>query len=309
MQTDHRPDWAFRIALTLGVMLGIGWGFLLGVTVVRINLLFLLVGMILVGLPVIFLGNAIVSAAFQRMVPRWNKFVRLLVVIWLVGASVPLGLAWGMWEWQVYPLELVDRTGVVICYADLGAALVGLIGGTWTGWAQPVVRRWNALLQFIASIPRRILDLIARFFEAIGHGFVWVPLQVWNLIKRFFAAIGHAILWLPAQFLHLLTGTYESGRDQWTRWRTPTTAPSRTPRPRAAPKTRRSQERKRPKRRAAEEEVLRVLDVVDDRCPYCLDVIKKNDPRGVTVCEVCGTPHHADCWAITGKCQVPHLNT
>ena len=54
---------------------------------------------------------------------------------------------------------------------------------------------------------------------------------------------------------------------------------------------------------------LRVIAKAEDRCPYCLDVIEKNDPRGVVVCEICGTPHHADCWEAGGKCQVPHLIT
>ena len=49
--------------------------------------------------------------------------------------------------------------------------------------------------------------------------------------------------------------------------------------------------------------------VEDHRCPYCLDAVTHNDPRGVKECEVCHTLHHADCWAITGVCQVPHLNT
>jgi hypothetical protein len=49
--------------------------------------------------------------------------------------------------------------------------------------------------------------------------------------------------------------------------------------------------------------------VEDHRCPYCLDPVVRNDPRGVKECEVCHTLHHADCWAITGVCQVPHLNT
>jgi hypothetical protein len=47
----------------------------------------------------------------------------------------------------------------------------------------------------------------------------------------------------------------------------------------------------------------------EHRCPYCLDVVKRNDPRGVKECEVCHSLHHADCWNITGMCQVPHLNT
>ena len=49
--------------------------------------------------------------------------------------------------------------------------------------------------------------------------------------------------------------------------------------------------------------------VEEHRCPYCLDPVTHNDPRGVKECEVCNTLHHADCWAITGVCQVPHLNT
>lgn len=47
----------------------------------------------------------------------------------------------------------------------------------------------------------------------------------------------------------------------------------------------------------------------EHRCPFCLDEVKRNDPRGVKKCEVCNALHHADCWAITGMCQVPHLNS
>jgi ribosomal protein L37AE/L43A len=48
--------------------------------------------------------------------------------------------------------------------------------------------------------------------------------------------------------------------------------------------------------------------VEEHRCPYCLQPVKRNDPRGVVECDVCHTLHHADCWAITGTCQVPHYN-
>lgn len=52
------------------------------------------------------------------------------------------------------------------------------------------------------------------------------------------------------------------------------------------------------------------LAVVEEhRCPYCLDPVVRNDPRGVKECDVCHSLHHADCWAITGFCQVPHLNS
>ena len=46
----------------------------------------------------------------------------------------------------------------------------------------------------------------------------------------------------------------------------------------------------------------------EHRCPYCLELVKKNDPRGITVCPICHTQHHADCWALTGVCQVPHYH-
>ncbi|MEY2817217.1 MAG: Prokaryotic finger family 1 [Chloroflexota bacterium] len=49
--------------------------------------------------------------------------------------------------------------------------------------------------------------------------------------------------------------------------------------------------------------------VENHRCPYCLEDVKLSDPRGVKRCEVCGAVHHADCWDVTGECQVPHLNT
>jgi hypothetical protein len=44
----------------------------------------------------------------------------------------------------------------------------------------------------------------------------------------------------------------------------------------------------------------------EHRCPYCLELIVENDPRGTVECKICHTLHHADCWAITGACQVPH---
>lgn len=65
----------------------------------------------------------------------------------------------------------------------------------------------------------------------------------------------------------------------------------------------------RPKRRRSRRKPkIQFAMVEEHRCPYCLDAVTRNDPRGVKECEVCHTLHHADCWAITGICQVPHLN-
>ena len=43
-------------------------------------------------------------------------------------------------------------------------------------------------------------------------------------------------------------------------------------------------------------------------CPYCLEEVVKNDPRGVVICPECGTWHHKDCWDVTGACGVAHRN-
>ena len=61
-----------------------------------------------------------------------------------------------------------------------------------------------------------------------------------------------------------------------------------------------------PSRQRRKEEHVHLAGVVEHRCPYCLEVVEKKDPRGVRVCPVCETRHHADCWAVTGTCQVPH---
>ena len=47
----------------------------------------------------------------------------------------------------------------------------------------------------------------------------------------------------------------------------------------------------------------------EHRCPYCLQPVSRNDPRGTVECQICHTLHHKDCWDITGNCQVPHLTS
>jgi len=44
----------------------------------------------------------------------------------------------------------------------------------------------------------------------------------------------------------------------------------------------------------------------EHNCPFCLEIVTKNDPRGRKICATCKTWHHADCWDTVGECQVPH---
>lgn len=53
---------------------------------------------------------------------------------------------------------------------------------------------------------------------------------------------------------------------------------------------------------------VQLSSVEEHRCPFCLDVVNSNDPRGVEICPVCQTYHHADCWEVTGTCQIPHVH-
>jgi ribosomal protein L37AE/L43A len=51
---------------------------------------------------------------------------------------------------------------------------------------------------------------------------------------------------------------------------------------------------------------VKLLGETEHRCPYCLELVKKNDARGVVICPDCKTWHHKDCWDVTGSCQVAH---
>ena len=62
--------------------------------------------------------------------------------------------------------------------------------------------------------------------------------------------------------------------------------------------------KKRSKKKPPDE--IKFIGVEEHNCPYCLDPVQAHDPRGVKICSVCKTHHHADCWGITGACQIPH---
>ena len=71
-----------------------------------------------------------------------------------------------------------------------------------------------------------------------------------------------------------------------------------------APKTKKSA--RKAKRNGKPE--IKFVGKEEHTCPYCLDPVVDHDPRGVKICPICKTRHHADCWGITGACQIPHSN-
>ena len=94
----------------------------------------------------------------------------------------------------------------------------------------------------------------------------------------------------PSQRARSNNGTHSPARPRVKKMKEPTVRPKK-------------------KRLAQRKPKIQFALVEEHRCPYCLDAVTHNDPRGVKECEVCHTLHHADCWTITGVCQVPHLNT
>ena len=280
MRNRQGVSWGFRIGLTISLALGATWGFLLGLALVRVNAQLSVLSVIVTALPVAFAGSMLIGLIFNRLVRAWHKAGRLLVALLATAMGVPVGLALGLIEQNLNAVQLFDATGGLTWNVEWLIALVGLIAGMWPGWTSPPV-------QFIARIPRFYLELAARFFEMMGHTFLWAPQQLAHAISRMFQSVREI---------------------------EPPHLPERPAR-QAPPAPRRTRHRLlqprlvAPRQRSNHRNGLRVGSVVEERCPYCLDLVKRNDPRGVRICEVCGTPHHADCWSITGKCQVPHLNS
>jgi ribosomal protein L37AE/L43A len=60
------------------------------------------------------------------------------------------------------------------------------------------------------------------------------------------------------------------------------------------------------KKRTKKNDNVKLVGAESHRCPFCLEDIDQNDPRGVKICPICKTYHHADCWDVTGMCQIPH---
>jgi ribosomal protein L37AE/L43A len=54
---------------------------------------------------------------------------------------------------------------------------------------------------------------------------------------------------------------------------------------------------------------VRLAAYEEHRCPYCLEPVRRGDPRGTVECPICHTLHHKDCWHVTGSCQIPHLTS
>jgi hypothetical protein len=303
MNSGQTVNWRLRIGLALSLILGAAWGLLLGWMQIRVNMSnspWLAFG---IAMPAAFWGSMVVGLAFNRMLQGWERLARLLVALLIVAAGIPFGLLWGLLEQGLDPAKLANETGALMWDFEWMMAIAGLFGGMWPRWTVPFLRLFGLLARWILSGPTGIAQ--------------WIGQKTLNLLQpvaQFFAAVGRACLWAPTQIHRLITRTLQNVGTLSEQLQPPPIESAQPWRPRRA--TLRGTRSHKPKSTFAavhnncnHGDIARVTGVVEDRCPYCFDIVKRNDPRGVRVCEVCGTPHHADCWAIAGKCQIPHLNT
>lgn len=281
-----------RIGLFLCMFLGGAWGLLLSTLIFRINSMHSLLQVFGIALPLAFGGSMLVGIAFNRMLKFW-KIVRLLIAVIAVMLGLPFGFLWGWAESWINPIQLFAETGDVLWSVEGMFVLAGLLAGMWPKWTLPFLRPFGNLLGVLLEPP-------ARFFEAMGRGLVWLVTLPIRAIQSLFVAMQEAWTHIPRITLPQRAPRPTNNDNNHS------TPPAPRVKRLRAPKPARSTSKNQTNNSA---DGPRVVGVIEDRCPYCFDIVKKSDPRGIHVCEVCGTPHHADCWAVTGKCQMPHLNT
>lgn len=288
MTNGPSANWRLRIGFVLAAFIGFAWGVLLGWYQVRMNSYLSPWLTFFVTMPMVFWGSVLAGLVFNRMLLALPKLGRLLLAILIVAAGVPLGLSWAMLGDGIEPFNLVNSTGAITWNLEWVIAIAGLFGGMWPRWMLPFLRPIKNLALWILSGPAGVLRWIGN---STVNAITWLPRQIFRADSR------------PSQNVAL-------PREQ------PTTPPPLVEP--APPRRARRASLRRIKPGKHKSAVVngngngngaRIVATVEERCPYCFDVVKKNDPRGVKVCDVCRTPHHADCWAVTGKCQVPHLNT
>ncbi len=274
MNTASSINWRFRIGFTLSTFLGLAWGILLGWYQVRLNA-YLSPGLtLLVTMPIAFWGSVFAGLAFNRMLPGWHKLARCLIATFIIIAGLPFGIVWALLGDGVEPINLIRSTGWTPWQLEWAIAFVGLLGGMFPRWTLP-------------------------FLRPLGNLALWILARPINTARW----MGNTLLGLPRRLSQFVTDTAPHPPPPLVE----PVQPQRTHR--AKPRRVRAKAKPAPVSSNGNHNGARVIARVEDRCPYCFDIVKRNDPRGVHVCEICHTPHHADCWAVTGKCQVPHLNT
>jgi hypothetical protein len=255
------------------------------------RLLLVAVAMVEAAIGLAYLANALL----ERM-PAWAA---LALSDALTGLAAGLSARW-LLKRQSGPLRLA---------AALAALVGGMVFQGWlTGWrvglgpleygrASP---DWVGLGQFSLGMGTALLALYAWLRPPLRVGLVPAspPVAVRRSVRTRRRARPEAAR---------LPSGQAKGLPRLPRRRPSPRALGRGARPAASQASERTV---RPKRRPGSRRKTRLqfISHEEHRCPYCLELVADDDPRGSVECKICHTLHHADCWAITGSCQVPHYN-
>ena len=257
-------------------------------------------------------------------------------VLFNILADASLGLLVGL----AARFALRDRSSFIQGLASAAASVIGLaVLGFFTVWRSGIgpfqvglVRmHWldaaHIPLQLPLEFGRSGMDLLDLVHMAVATDMSWIALRAWKQGPR---VTGQGSLPSPARRVRRPAPPRAASSSEMPvapapRRPAPSTSNSnnasatprvqrkRTGRPlisKPAPAIRpmRAKSRRSSSRRRAHAAVHLAVHE-EHRCPYCLEPVNRNDPRGTVECQVCHTLHHKDCWDITGSCQVPHLNT
>ncbi len=244
--------------------------------------------------------------------PFYLAFSRKLVLLILLVITTAMGL-----------VALLMQVKVSIRVLDfiLADTIMGLVAGFSVRWIIPrkalVLRIFSTLAFILGSL------ILLGWFTGWGFGIDPYTRADWWKGGQILMVTSFALLALfawqhPSPIVHSATHARTSKKMLHPR-RKPIKRPGLTAQPRPAspalnlaiqptyqPVIVQPAKPKR-KRTGHPKPKLLLSDQEEHRCPYCLELIDLNDRRGVVECKICHTLHHADCWAITGACQVPHF--
>jgi hypothetical protein len=247
--------------------------------------------------------------------PLYLVLLRKLVLLLLVMVATAIGLV---------ALLLQARLIIPILAFLLTDAAMGLVAGFSTRWIIPnkvrLLRIFSALVFISGGLA--LLGWFSGWAFGIDLFKAGQTRATWWDIGQILLATGFALLAIYA-WRYGIQSTPETQTPSaeilpQTR-RKPQKHPPRTPRTQTAPPTAIQaaqmpsqpidKQLAKPKRKRFNHSRPKLVLSSDEehRCPYCLELIDPDDQRGVVECEICHTLHHADCWAITGTCQVPHF--
>ena len=244
--------------------------------------------------------------------PFYLAFSRKLVLLLLLVITTAIGLV---------GLLMQVRISIRVLDFLLADTILGLVAGFSSRWIIPrkaLVLRICSILAFITGSL-----ILLGWFTGWGFGINPFTRADWWKGGQILLATGFALLALFAwqrssRIVHPVKHTNTPKKMLHNR-RKPIKRPGRTIKSRpVSPASNQAiqpadqagiVQPAKPKRKHTNHSKPKLLlsDQEEHRCPYCLELIDPDDPRGVVECKICHTLHHADCWAITGACQVPHF--